>query len=239
LNFKEIFLEDAKMQNHSPILVVIAALNEEEGIGPTLKELQDVLRDPYLIVVDGKSVDMTVEIAKNMGANVLSQEGKGKGAALFQGFKRLNSDIEYVVFTDADFTYPAEYVPAMLDVLEQNPDVGMVTGNRFNSHFKLSAMKNSFYVGNRVLATAQLLLNGLSLKDPLTGLRALRWSILKNWEPKSSGFDIEVEMNHRVENMGYEIVEIPIQYRCRLGAKKLKLRDGIMILRRIISESLK
>jgi glycosyltransferase involved in cell wall biosynthesis len=239
LNFKEIFLEDAKMQNHSPILVVIAALNEEEGIGPTLKELQDVLRDPYLIVVDGKSVDRTIEIAKSMGANVLSQEGKGKGAALFQGFKRLNSDMEYVVFTDADFTYPAEYVPAMLDVLEQNPDVGMVTGNRFNSHFKLSAMKNSFYVGNRVLATAQLLLNGMSLKDPLTGLRALRWSILKNWEPKSSGFDIEVEMNHRVENMGYEIVEIPIQYRCRLGAKKLKLRDGIMILRRIISESLK
>lgn len=227
------------MKNHSTVLVVIAALNEEGGIGPTLKEVQDVLRDPYLIVVDGNSVDGTVEIAKNIGANVLSQEGKGKGNALFQGFKRLNSNIEYVVFTDADFTYPAEYVPKMLDVLEQNPDVGMVTGNRFNSHFKLSAMKNSFYIGNRVLATAQLLLNGISLKDPLTGLRAIRWSILKNWKPKSSGFDIEVEMNHRVENMGYDIVEIPIHYRCRLGAKKLKLSDGMIILKRIISESLK
>jgi len=227
------------MKNHSTVLVVIAALNEEGGIGPTLKEVQAVLRDPYLIVVDGNSVDGTVEIAKNIGANVLSQEGKGKGNALFQGFKRLNSNIEYVVFTDADFTYPAEYVPKMLDVLEQNPDVGMVTGNRFNSHFKLSAMKNSFYIGNRVLATAQLLLNGISLKDPLTGLRAIRWSILKNWKPKSSGFDIEVEMNHRVENMGYDIVEIPIHYRCRLGAKKLKLSDGMMILKRIISESLK
>ena len=227
------------MQNHSTILVVIAALNEEEGIGPTLKELQAVLRDPYLIVVDGKSVDSTIEIANNMGANVLSQEGKGKGDALFQGFKRLKSDIEYVVFTDADFTYPAEYIPAMLDILEQNPDVGMVTGNRFNTHFKFRTMKNSFYIGNRVLATAQLLLNGISLKDPLTGLRALRMSILQNWEPKSSGFDIEVEINHRVENMGYKIVEIPIQYRCRLGAKKLKLRHGMMILRRIISESLK
>jgi len=227
------------MKNHSTVLVVIAALNEEGGIGPTLKEVQAVLRDPYLIVVDGNSVDGTVEIAKNIGANVLSQEGKGKGNALFQGFKRLNSNIEYVVFTDADFTYPAEYVPKMLDVLEQNPDVGMVTGNRFNSHFKLSAMKNSFYIGNRVLATAQLLLNGISLKDPLTGLRAIRWSILKNWKPKSSGFDIEVEMNHRVENMGYDIVEIPIHYRCRLGAKKLKLSDGMIILKRIISESLK
>ena len=227
------------MQNNSTTSVVIAALNEEKGIGPTLKEVQDVLQNPYLIVVDGKSVDKTVENAKNMGANVFSQEGKGKGNALFHGFKRLNSDTEYVVFIDGDFTYPAEHVPAMLDVLDRNPDVGMVTGNRFNSTFKLNSMKNSFYIGNRFLATAQLLLNRISLKDPLTGLRAVRWSILKDWEPKSNGFDIEVEMNHRVENMGYEIVEIPIRYRCRLGEKKLKLRDGMIILRRIISESLK
>ena len=227
------------MPNHQTTFVVVAALNEEEGIGPTLKEFQDVLYNPHLVVVDGKSSDRTVDIAKNMGAIVLSQEGKGKGNALRQGFKYLNSDIEYVVFTDADFTYPAEYVPLMLDVLEQNPDVGMVTGNRFNSRFDLNVIRDPYYIGNRFLAIAQLLLNGISLNDPLTGLRVVRWSILKNWEPKSNGFDIEVEMNYRVEKMGYSIVEIPIHYRCRLGTKKLKLRDGILILRRIISESLK
>jgi hypothetical protein len=113
-----------------------------------------------------------------------------------------------------------------------------VTGNRFNSHLRLSSMKSPFYVGNRFLAWAQLLLNGVSLRDPLTGLRVIRWKILKNWKPKSKGFDIEAEVNHLVEKQGYQTIEIPIKYRDRLGEKKLKLRHGFSILKRIISESL-
>ena len=74
--------------------------------------------------------------------------------------------------------------------------------------------------------------------NALTGLRVVRWRILKNWKPKSKGFDIEAEINHRVERQGCKIVEIPISYRDRLGEKKLKLRHGFTILRRIISESL-
>jgi glycosyltransferase involved in cell wall biosynthesis len=65
--------EDVAMDrnNHrSTISVVIVELNEEEGIDPTLEELQKVLNDPHLIVVDGNSADRPVEIAK-MGANVL------------------------------------------------------------------------------------------------------------------------------------------------------------------------
>jgi len=146
--------------------------------------------------------------------------------------------VKYAVFTDADYTYPAKCVPEMIRILEENPEVGMVTGNRFNHSLTLSAMKSFFFVGNRFLAWTQRLLNGVHLNDPLTGLRVVRWPILKNWEPKSKGFDIEAEINHRVENKGYAIVEIPIKYRSRVGEKKLKLRHGLTILRRIVSESL-
>lgn len=223
---------------YSTISVVIAALNEEEGIGPTLEELQRVLNDPYLIVVDGKSVDRTVEIAKNMGADVLLQEGKGKGDAMFQGFRRLNSDVRYVVFTDADFTYPAECLPKMVEVLEHNPDVGMVIGNRFNGeHNFTKTVTDPFYVGNRLLAFAQQAINGVKLNDPLSGLRVVRSEIFKYWNPKSSGFDIEAEMNAVIGRQGYKIVEIPIGYRSRLGEKKLKLRHGFRILKRILVES--
>lgn len=60
-------------KNSSPpsVLVVIAALNEEEGIGPTLAELREVLEDPMYLVVDGNSVDRTIETAKEMGASAL------------------------------------------------------------------------------------------------------------------------------------------------------------------------
>jgi glycosyltransferase involved in cell wall biosynthesis len=220
------------------VLVMIAALNEEKGIGPTLAELGMVLENPRFLVIDGNSNDRTIKIAKEMGAEILFQEGVGKGDAIAHAIGSVGSDVKYVVFTDADFTYPAEYLPKMIQILEENPEVGMVTGNRFNSHLKLSAMKSPFYAGNRFLSWAQLLLNGVSLRDPLTGLRVVRWQILKNWKPKSKGFDIEAEMNHRVENQGYTTVEIPIKYRNRVGEKKLKLRHGFTILKRILCESL-
>ena len=223
---------------HSTISVVIATLNEEAGIGPTLGEIQKVLNNPYTVVVDGNSVDRTIEIAKNMGADVMLQEGKGKGDAMFQGYRELTSKVRYVVFTDADYTYPAEYIPKMVEVLEQNPKVGMVIGNRFKGDVNLSkSITNPFYLGNRILAIAQTVMNGVSLGDPLSGLRVVRSEVLEGWKPKSKGFDVEAEMNALVGRRGYRIVEVPIDYRNRLGEKKLKLRHGLGIMKRILVES--
>jgi Glycosyltransferases involved in cell wall biogenesis len=221
------------------ISVIIATLNEEEGIGPTIDEMQRVLKNPYLVVVDGNSVDRTIEIAKNMGADVLLQEGKGKGDAMFQGYRNISSKVPYIVFTDADYTYPAEYIPQMVEILEQNPKVGMVIGDRFKGHYNTSkSLTNPFYVGNRLLALAQLVMNGVKLDDPLSGLRVVRSEVLDGWKPKSKGFDVEAEMNALVGRRGYRIVEIPIDYRSRMGEKKLKLRHGLGIMRRIFAEGL-
>jgi dolichol-phosphate mannosyltransferase len=224
---------------YSFVAAVIAALNEEEGIGPTIEELREHLSEVYLMVVDGRSIDRTVEIAKDMGATVLVQEGKGKGLAIGQGIRQLPSSVRYVVFTDADFTYPAEYVPKMVEVLEHNPGVGMVIGNRFNGEHNFDkSIANPFYMGNRLLAFAQHVINGVKLQDPLSGLRAVRKEILHDWKPRSKGFDVEAEMNSHVDREGYQIFELPIEYRSRLGEKKLKLRHGFGILRRILVESL-
>jgi len=219
-------------------LVLMAVLNEEEGIGPTIAELRQHLGGTQFLVVDGKSRDETVQIAKNLGADVIFQEGKGKGNAVSYAINHVKAGVNYVVLTDGDYTYPAEFVPLMIRILEENQQVGMVCGNRFNSHLNWNAMRNPFYFGNRFLAFAHNLLNGVGMNDPLTGLRVVRWDILKDWKPVSMGFDIEVELNHRVENMGYDIVEIDIPYRQRLGEKKLKLRHGFSILYRIVAESL-
>jgi glycosyltransferase involved in cell wall biosynthesis len=221
----------------SSVLTIIAALNEEEGVAVTIAELRQYLERPWILIVDGKSCDRTVEYAKNLGADVVFQEGKGKGDALAYGIKQISADVDYVVFTDADYTYPAVYVPKMIRILEQSPKVGMVCGNRFNSHFHLEAMHDMFYFGNRLLAFTHNMLNGVAMRDPLTGLRVVRWKILKNWAPKSKGFDVEVELNHHVERQGYGIVEIPISYRPRLGEKKLKLQHGATILKRILLET--
>jgi len=224
-------------QENARTQVVIAALNEEEGIGLTITEIMDVLDNPPVLVVDGKSTDRTAEIAKNLGAAVTCQDGKGKGDALAKALEHLNPDAQYVVITDADYTYPAKKVPDMIQVLEENQDVGMVCGNRLNGQVDPQALHKVFHIGNRLIAFTHNLLNGVPLNDPLTGLRVIRADILRNWNIKSKGFDIEVELNHHVERRGYRIVEVPIRYRERLGEKKLGLKNGFEILTRIIIET--
>jgi dolichol-phosphate mannosyltransferase len=225
---------------NSSILVLIAALNEQDGIGPTLVEIQENLDRPYCLVVDGRSADATVDIAEAMGAEVILQEGSGKGDAIATGLAHSrNLDAKYAVLIDADCTYPAGYLPRMINLLESNPKVGMICGDRFTEYLRSEAMLDIFYLGNRFLALAHNLLSGMNLRDPLTGLRVVRWKILRYWKPESKGFDVEVELNLHVERQGYAVVEIPIFYRKRLGEKKLKLRHGIAILRRIATETAK
>jgi dolichol-phosphate mannosyltransferase len=220
------------------VMAIVAALDEEEGIGLTIAELRQYLDNLNVLVVDGNSRDRTVQVAKDLDADVIFQRGKGKGDAIAEALKYARSDFDYVVLTDADYTYPAEFLPRMIQILEENPKIGMVCGNRFNSHFHPEEMRDLFYLGNRVLAFTHSLLNGVALRDPLTGLRVIRGEILRGWEPKSKGFDIEVELNRQVERQGYDIKEIDIPYRRRLGEKKLKMRHGATIVKRIMLESL-
>jgi dolichol-phosphate hexosyltransferase len=221
----------------SSVQLVIAALNEEEGIGLTIAEMKDTLGCISVLVVDGKSTDKTVELAKNMGAQVLFQDGKGKGDALAKALQHLDPKANYIILTDADYTYPAEYVADMIKVLDENPQVGMVCGNRFNGHVDKKALYRIFHTGNKMLAFAHKMLNGVELKDPLTGLRVIRAEVLRNWKIESKGFDIEVELNNYVQKQGYVTQEILIDYRARLGEKKLKARHGAAILRRIVKDA--
>jgi dolichol-phosphate mannosyltransferase len=218
--------------------VVIAALNEEQGIGLTIAELKDKLDSPHILVVDGHSSDRTITIAKNLGVDTAMQDGIGKGDAISKALKLTKANADYIVLTDADFTYPAEYVPKMIKILEKNPEVGMVCGNRFNDQLDSKALLNRFYLGNKLLAFAHNVLNGITLQDPLTGLRVIRAEILRNWTVKSEGFDIEVELNSLVQKKGFKIVEVPIQYRQRLGEKKLKMKHGATIFKRIMTETI-
>lgn len=230
-----ILVQEAEIRYSAQL--ILAALNEAPGIGLTITEMKDTLGEISVLVVDGRSRDRTVEIAKNLGAKVVYQDGVGKGDALAKAVEHLDPNVDYVIITDADYTYPAEHVPAMMRVLEQNPHVGMVCGNRLDGHVDREALHRVFSVGNRLLAFVHNMLNGVPLQDPLTGLRVIRTEILQGWDIKSKGFDIEVELNHLVERRGYTIREIPIYYRARLGEKKLKVRHGMTILKRILLET--
>jgi glycosyltransferase involved in cell wall biosynthesis len=188
--------------------VLIAAFNEQEGIGRTIEEIRRYIDAPVL-VVDGNSSDRTIEVAKDFGAEIVMQRGTGKGDAIACGIKHLDPAAKYIVITDADYTYPAETIPQMIRILEANAEVGMVCGNRFHEKGSNPVFGSVFGFGNKLIALTHNMLNGIELEDPLTGLRVVRGNLLRNWQIKSKGFDIEVELNYYLESIGYEIVEVP------------------------------
>ena len=156
----------------SPLTVIVAAYNEEEGIAPTLSELKESLNKSSLLVVDGNNSDRTLELAKDLGAQVLTQKGKGKGNAISEGLVYINGDSCYVAFTDADYTYPAKYLKEMINVLDLNPKVGMVLGDRFSQTYEESD-RNQFYIGNRILGFAQSMFHNSTYHIPTSSFSSI------------------------------------------------------------------
>lgn len=221
--------------NPKSILIVIPTLNEEWGLGPTITEINHYHNRIQILVVDAKSTDSTTDIAKSLGAKVIFQKKSGKGDAITTAIEQCKEkNLKYLGLIDADFTYPAIYIETMLNMLEKNPKAGMICGNRSRAKVQFSDTFNKFQLGNKILSKIHNLINGVNMEDPLTGLRIIRWKIIKEWKPKSKGFDIEVELNHHIKKSEYNIIEIPIDYRNRIGKKKLGIRHGFTILKRII-----
>jgi dolichol-phosphate mannosyltransferase len=217
--------------------VVLPALNEREGVGLTVEEALSSLRGSRVLVVDGCSDDGTPEVAARFGATVLSQGGRGKGAAVRDGLRYLRETSPrplYVVLCDADFSYPLLSSPLMIDLLAEDPSLGMVVGNRFAGYRLWDWFRDRFVFGNLVLRWLHGLLNGVRLGDPLSGLRVLRFEAVEGLEIDSVGFDLEVELNCRLRDGGWGIREVPVTYRRRVGGKKLRVSDGFVILRRML-----
>jgi len=226
------------------ITVLIPTLNEAEGIEPTIKEILEELDNPEIIVIDANSVDETPQIAAKLGAKVLKQVGKGKGSAVAQALHHVSKDIEWLVMTDGDYTYPFACVPLMIKLLTKEPDVAMVTGNKrtkpktFGAHLR-KLLTNRFYLEDEVFILMHRLLDGANMQDPFTGLRVIRYECIRDFQPKAERFDIEVEINHFIcKTKRLRIIEVPITLRKRLGGSKYSFSHSLAIFYRMVAMAL-
>ncbi|RLI86971.1 MAG: TIGR04182 family glycosyltransferase [Archaeoglobales archaeon] len=207
------------------VTIVIPTLNEEGSIGDVVEGFKSLGYDDIL-VIDGNSTDRTREIAKDRGARVIVQSGKGKGQAISEAFQILNSDV--LVLIDGDGTYLPNDVEKLLEPIRRGV-ADHVIGNRM-LNFEKGAFTRLNLIGNKILNALFRFTYGVELKDILSGYRALRREVYKEVDLKKHGFEVEAELTVETLAKGFRIVEVPIFYKRRVGRTKLNpLRDGFKI----------
>ena len=222
---------------NSHVTIVIPTLNEERCISQVIQKLHQIGYDDILIV-DGNSHDKTVEIAKELGANILIQNGRGKGNALRQAFNHDGLNGNAVVMMDADGSMDPKEVPLLIEGLDSGAD--LVKGSRFLSYGRSEDMNLIRRIGNLFFL---LLVNrfwSASYTDLCYGFGAFRKRAIKKIYPylKSTNFEIETEVFIKAKKLGFEVAEIPsIELRRRYGKSNLSIfSDGFRILKTIVRE---
>nr|MQY62269.1 glycosyltransferase [archaeon] len=177
------------------------------------------------------STDGTDEIAKDMGADVIYQRGRGYGNALKTGFfyARKRLDAKVIVMMDADLTYDPKHIPKLVAPI-LNDEADMVVGNRF-AGMQEGAMPFVNMVGNRVLSLVAKLALGLNVYDTQSGMRAFKSELLDRMNLVAVGMPLAMEMLAEAHSVDARIREVPISYRPRVGETKLNpIKDGGRIL---------
>lgn len=104
------------MEAKKRVSVIIPTLEEEKYIGKTLSSLIQFAPKIEIIVVDGCSIDRTVEIAKHFADKVYNIEERGISKAKNCGAKHAEGEI--LVFLDADVIVPHDFLEKVLMTFE-------------------------------------------------------------------------------------------------------------------------
>lgn len=228
-------------KNH--ISVVLPALNEELTIGKVIDGIpvSQMMKKGYKIditVVDGNSTDNTQKIARERGARLILQKGKGKGLGMRTAFKEFNGS--YLFMMDSDATYPGHHILDMLPLLESGK-CDVVLGSRLNGKIMPGAMSRLNYFGNKILTEAANILfpNGHKMSDICTGMWGFKGDVVRRLRLDAKHFDIEAEMYAKCVKMGCRMGEVPIHYNKRVAPSKLSsMKHGFSIATRLIKEKL-
>jgi hypothetical protein len=216
------------------VSVVVPTLNEAENLPYVLPLIPHWV--DQVLLVDGHSTDNTVEVAQQLRPDieVIYQEGRGKGAALRDGFAAATGDI--IVMIDADgSTNPAE-IPLFVGALLSGAD--FVKGSRFLQGGGTSDMTLFRQAGHWWLLQSVRVLFGSNYSDLCYGYTAFWRHVLPHLGLDASGFEIETLMNVRALRARLRVAEVPSHEHERIhGMSNLRaLPDGWRILKTIVRE---
>lgn len=222
------------------IKVIIPAYNEADSIAKVINDIPKTVNE--IIVINNNSSDKTEENAKKAGATVLTENNKGYGFACLKGLEYIANEPEkpnIIVFLDGDYSdYPEELTKLVTPIIEENID--FVVGARVKSLREIGSMTIPQIFGNWLATNLMRLFFGSKFTD-LGPFRAIKYDklLLLNMVDKTYGWTVEMQLKALKQKFTY--LEVPVNYRNRIGVSKVSgtIKGSIFAGAKIISWILK
>jgi glycosyltransferase involved in cell wall biosynthesis len=230
------------------VSVIIPALNEAPNLPYVFARIPADVHE--VILVDGRSVDGTTEVARSLwpDARIIVQTRRGKGNALACGFAVATGDV--IAMVDADGSADPGEIPEFVKTLVDGAD--FAKGTRFAKGGGSSDITRLRRFGNRILIMIFNLCYGTHYSDLCYGFNVFwrRHAPVLGLDPTSSelvagerhlwgdGFEIETLIHIRVAEAGLRVTEVPSFEHSRIhGVSNLSaFSDGRRVLRTIFLE---
>jgi glycosyltransferase involved in cell wall biosynthesis len=230
------FSKPAAEPGRASISVVIPTLNEAKNIPWVLRRMP--LYVDEVVIVDGRSTDNTVGVARALRSDivVVDEQRKGKGVALRSGFAAATGDI--IVMLDADGSMDPQEIGWFVSPLQHDYD--FVKGSRHVTGGGSEDLTWLRRTGNRALTGLANAVLHSNYSDLCYGYIAFRRECLDILQLESDGFEIETELIVRAAKAGLRIAEVPSWELDRIsGVSNLQtFRDGWRVLGTMAHECL-
>ncbi|MEK7883243.1 glycosyltransferase family 2 protein [Methyloversatilis sp. NSM2] len=198
------------------VSVVVPVFNEFDNLGDLVDRIHAALaptgRRFELIVVDDGSRDGSGALLTRLVAErpwlrpVLLVRNYGQSSALQAGFDRVRG--RYVVTLDGDLQNDPLDIPAMLDRLDTDPDVDMISGWRQQRQDKALSRRLPSLIANKLISAS----TGVHLHDYGCALKAYRRDIIDR-------IRLYGELHRFIPSLardaGARIAEVPVRHHAR------------------------
>ena len=193
-------------------VVLVAAQNEAETVGPALDALAKALPGARLIVADDASTDGTQVAAMRHGAWVISRgRPHGKGGNVTAAAQAALDEVDddgIALLCDADLGGSAGRLVALVEAVEKDGCDLAVAGF---AEPQAGGLGLTIGYARRMVER----LCAVRLAAPLSGQRAMRASTLRSLLPFADGWGLELGMTVDALRAGYRLreIELPLTHR--------------------------